>query len=513
MPIAAQTARGRATKKPQPQKAAEQPKAVEQENVPATAPQQAATADGKKEDCGCESKAPEEVADVNGVKIFITELDEPIKDKSQELQNQVIEARKRELDLQINSLLLEKESKRRGISTIKLLEREVMSKAKEPTEAEAQAFYDQNKDRLEGTFANLKKDIIAYLHDQRQQQEAENFAQKLRAASQIKILSKDVTAPKNEIERKRVFATVDGQPITSADIENSLRPVIFETQERIYEMRKSMLDTKINDILLAQEARKRNVTAEALLDAEIKAKVKLVPEEDARKFYDENKGRIEGGYDQVKFQVIQYLQQQEQTKAEAAFAQELRKTSKVEVFLREPEPPVYNIDTEDQPLKGNPQARVTIVEFTDFECPSCAYTHPILEELMKQYGDRVKLVVRDFPLNQHVHAIKAAEAAEAAREQGKYWEFISLMFHNQKALSVENLKEYATKAGLDRKLFDAALDSGKYLEKVRRDMADGQRVGVNSTPTVFINGRRIKDKSLENLKAAVEEALKTVAKK
>lgn len=511
LPVVAQTAKGRATRKPQPQKNAEQNKPVEQANVPATAPQSAT--DGKKdEDCGCDAKAPAEVADVNGVKIFITEIDEPIKEKNQELQNQVIEARKRELDLQINSLLLESESRRRGITTIKLLEQEVMSKAKEPTEAEAQAFYNQNKERIEGNFADLKKDIIAYLHDQRKQQEAEKFAQKLRAASQIKVLVKEITPPKNEIERKRVFATVNGQAITSGDIENSLRPVVFESQERIYEMRKAALDTKINDILLAQEVRKRNTTTEALIAAEIKSKTKLITEEEARKFYDENKGQIQGNYDQIKYQILQYLQDQEQRKAESAFAQELRKASRVEVFLREPEPPVYAIDTADQPLKGNPQARVTIVEFTDFECPSCAHTHPVLEELLKSYGDKVKLVVRDFPLNQHVHAIKAAEAAEAAREQGKYWEYISLMFHNQKALTVENLKEYATRLGLDRKLFDASLDSGKYLERVRRDMADGQRVGVNSTPTVFINGRRIKDKSLENLKAAVEEALKTVAK-
>jgi len=506
IPVVAQTTRGRATTKPQAQKATSEPTA--QTTQPQT------PTDGKKEeDCGCEVKAPEEVADVNGVKIFITEIDGPIKEKSQELQNQVIEARKRELDLQINAILLEAEAKKRGITAIKLLEQEVMSKAKAPTEAEAQALYDQNKAQIEGAFADLKNDIIAYLLEQRKQQEAGKFAERLRAASQVKVLVKEVTPPKNEIERKRVLATVNGQSITSADIEDSLRAVVYESQERIYEMRKAVLDNKINDILLAQEVRKRNTTTESLVESEIKAKTKLVSEEEARKFYDENKDRIQGSYDQVKYQVLQYLQQQEQRNAEAAFAKTLRDASKVEVFLREPEPPVYEIATDDQPLKGNPQARVTIVEFTDFECPSCAHTHPILEELMKQYSDRVKLVVRDFPLDQHTHAKKAAEAAEAAREQGKYWEFVSLMFHNQKALSVENLKQYATQLGLDRKQFDAALDSGKYVEKVRRDMADGHRVGVNSTPTVFINGRRIKDRSIENLKAALEEALKTVAMK
>jgi protein-disulfide isomerase len=173
-----------------------------------------------------------------------------------------------------------------------------------------------------------------------------------------------------------------------------------------------------------------------------------------------------------------------------------------------PDPPFLKIAIDDQPWTGAANPKVTIVEFTDYECPSCGRTAPVLEELIKEYADRVKLVVRDFPLDMHAHAFKAALAAEAAREQGKYWEYAGLLFKNQKALEVDNLKEYATQVGLDRAKFDQALDSGKYTDNVQRDLRDGGLVGVDSTPTVFINGRRVRDKTAEGLKAAIEAALK-----
>ena len=111
-----------------------------------------------------------------------------------------------------------------------------------------------------------------------------------------------------------------------------------------------------------------------------------------------------------------------------AFAEQLRRASTVQTNLTAPESPAFRIATDDQPVKGTANASVTIVEFTDFECPSCARQHPVLERIVNEFGDRVRLVVRDFPLSQHANARKAAEAAEAAREQGKYWEYASGAF-------------------------------------------------------------------------------------
>jgi len=207
---------------------------------------------------------------------------------------------------------------------------------------------------------------------------------------------------------------------------------------------------------------------------------------------------------------VEYLEGQEQTNAATAFAGKLRTTANLKDNLIEPEAPYYNISIDDRPWKGNPNAQVVIIEFTDFQCPSCGRTQPVLEQLMNEIGDKVKLVVRDFPLDQHAYAAKAAEAAEAARAQGKYWEYTALLFQNQNALEVVNLKEYATRLGLDRAAFDKALASGQYAAAVKKDLRDGTAAGVSSTPTVFVNGRKVKDKTLEGLKAAVQSALKVV---
>ncbi|HWP55823.1 MAG TPA: thioredoxin domain-containing protein, partial [Pyrinomonadaceae bacterium] len=211
----------------------------------------------------------------------------------------------------------------------------------------------------------------------------------------------------------------------------------------------------------------------------------------------------------TKDSIIRYLDQVEVRKAERAFLEQLRAAASIQIFLLAPESPVFAISTADQPTLGNAAAPVTIVEFTDYQCPSCAATQPDLKRLVKEFGDKVKLVARDFPLSQHVDAFKAAEAAEAAREQGKYWEYVEILMRNQSALGVAKLKDYAGELALDRGRFDQALESGKFTETVQRDINDGIKLGIDGTPTVFINGRRMSDKSYDALKANIEMALKS----
>jgi len=473
----------------------------------------AAPNEKKEGDCGCDSKVlPDVLAIINDVRITSKDIDEPIKNSLSSLYQQVIDARKRELYLQINSILLDAEAKKRGISPSKLLEEEVIAKTKEPTDEEAQVFYNQNKDRILGEFKDVKAAIINYLLNQRQSNEAKKLADRLRAASDVKILAADVTPPESEADRARILATVDGKGITSGDVEDALQPLIFSVQEQIYNLRKNELELKINNLLLEQEAQKRKITSRALLETEVTLKIKKVSETDARGFYEQNKDKIGGEYAQLKDQLVQYLQAREQRTAESSFASALRQAASIQVFLPAPEAPVYAIATDDQPSKGDAAAPVTIVEFTDYQCPSCAGTQPIIEQLLKEYANKLRLVMCDFPLAKHQNAFKAAEAAEAAREQGKYWDYIAILFNSQSALGIDKLKEYASKLGLDRQKFDQALDSGKFAEKVRRDLQDGLKIGINSTPTIFVNGKRIQERSYESLKAAVENALKTAAK-
>ena len=481
------------------------------QTVVVEAPNAQGQAAAKAEDCGCEGKpVPDLLATVGGVKITKQDISADTLRRIEELRRQVTDARKRELDLQINSILLEAEAKKRGVTTTKLLEMEVISKTPEPTDADARAFYDANKDRVAGSsFESVKADIVNYLRTQRQSEQAQRLADSLRAAAQVKKNVTEATPPGTEAERARVFATVNGRDITSADVEDSLRPLVYAVQEQVYDLLKRDVDLKINDTLLTQESQKRGMTARALLETEVTSKLPAVTDAEAQKFYDENKERINGDFARTKQQIVEYLREQNERKAMSDYADRLRAASQTQTFLAPPDPPVYKIATDDQPSKGGEKASVTLVVFTDFQCASCGPKHAALERVLSEYGERVRLVVRDFPLSQHADAQKAAEAAEAAREQGKYWEYVALLFQNSSALQVDKLKEYATRAGLDRVKFDAALDSGRFAEKVQRDVSDGLKAGVSATPAVFANGVQVRDTSYEGVKAAVEAALKS----
>lgn len=466
------------------------------------------------EDCGCENAPlPEVLAVVDGVKITPQDLSQQTRTRVAELQRQVVEARRGEVGLQVNSLLLEAEAKRRGVTTTKVIEAEVIAKAPETTDAEALAFFNQNKARIEAQaggaveFKQVKESIAALLRAQRRQALAGKLSERLRAAADVKILVGEATPPASPAERARLFATVDGRRITSGDVEDSLRALIYGVQEEVFRLRQRDLELKINDILLAQEAQKRQLTTRALLESEVDSKVAPVTEAQAQEFYNLNRERIDGEFAKLKPQIVRHIQEAEERRLLAGLAERLRKAAAVRTSLAAPVSPVFDIATDDQPAKGGADARVTIVEFTDFQCPSCAQVQPVLDRLVGEYGGRVRLVARDYPLPQHADAFKAAEAAEAAREQGKYWEYSAKLFGNQAALGADSLKRYATELGLDRARFDAALDGERHSEQVRRDVVDGQKVGVNGTPSLYINGRRVSDRTYAGLKAAIEAAL------
>jgi len=181
--------------------------------------------------------------------------------------------------------------------------------------------------------------------------------------------------------------------------------------------------------------------------------------------------------------------------------------------ISDSQPPKEVSDTDlvkkSSQVLGSEDAKVTIVEFSDFQCPACGAAHPVVKQVIKEYGDRILFVYRHFPLlATHQYALKAAEAAEAAGEQGKFWEYHDLLFANQDNLKTEDLKNYAKQVGLDMKKFNEALDSGKNKDKVLSDLDDGEKFGVTSTPTFFINGQMNRGVlNLDQFKSAIDKAL------
>ena len=229
--------------------------------------------------------------------------------------------------------------------------------------------------------------------------------------------------------------------------------------------------------------------------------------QEVAKFYAENKKNIRGELNSVQSQVAEFLEERDKLRLERELNERLRKGADVRILLQEPQAPTQLISVDDDPSRGDAKAPVTVVEFTDFQCPACAAMHPILEEVLKSYGNKVRFVVRDFPLPIHANARKAAEAANAAHQQGKFFEYAGLLFQRQDALDSASLKKYATELGLDRVRFDAALDKGTYADEVQRDLIDGETYGVDSTPTIFVNGVVLGTLSSEALRQAIDRAL------
>jgi protein-disulfide isomerase len=318
----------------------------------------------------------------------------------------------------------------------------------------------------------------------------------------------DINSP--NLNPASVVATIGGQPLTAGLLIERLKPIIYKMRVEAYEATKQRADQLVDNMLLLEEAKRRQVGPEEIVRAEISDKVRLPTEAEVTQFYNENKSRISGDLNSVRNQIATYLQNESRQRIEKDLSARLRKGADIRWLISEPPQLVQNISVDDDPSRGEATAPVTVVEFTDFQCPACAAMHPVLEEVLKSYGNKVRFVVRDFPLNQHEWARKAAEAANAANAQGKFFEYIAVLFKNQKALDVPSLKKYASEVGLDRARFDAALDRGVYAAEVQKDVEDGEMYGVGSTPTIFVNGVQLRVLSDEGLRAAIDRAASTL---
>lgn len=292
------------------------------------------------QDCGCEDKPQVTVlAVVNGVKITKQDLSIDARTQVSLVQDQVIAARSRARDQFINQLLLDAEAKRRGLTRAQLLELEVKSKIVEPTEEEAKSYYEQNRNRDAPDFKTAKNQVLAQIRSHRETQRALEFANALRAGAQIQVSDLPVTAPRNEAELARVFATVDGVEITSRDIEHALRNSIYLVQKQVYDIRKYDLDLRINDLLLEHEAKRLGTTPKSLIEQHVLLRLPVITEDHVRAYYEQHKSQLNGDLNDLKLPIMQQLLALEERKLALAYAEELRKAAAVQIYLSPPPTP------------------------------------------------------------------------------------------------------------------------------------------------------------------------------
>ena len=262
--------------------------------------------------------------------------------------------------------------------------------------------------------------------------------------------------------------------------------------QQIYDGRKQALDAIVAEMLIGQAATAQGTDPEAFTSAEVARRTKPVTDGQVLAFFQANQSDMQGRDMNAMSPLIRdYLDEQERTAAYEMLVAELREEGPpIRLIL---DAPRYQIDVSaDDPVLGNASAAVTLVEFSDFQCPFCAAVMPTLKRVQETYGDQVRIVWKDFPLTAiHPQAFGAAQAGQCAQEQGKFWELHDRLFANQQALQPESLKTHAAAAGLDAPAFNECLDSAKYAGHVQAQMDVGTSLGVASTPTVFVNGRMV----------------------
>jgi protein-disulfide isomerase len=309
-----------------------------------------------------------------------------------------------------------------------------------------------------------------------------------------------------------VVAEVGGRKITLKEVDERWQSMDPGERARVtqlmYQHRRNVLEQMVGDLVIEDAAKAANLTVPQYLEQETKKRLQPVSDADVQQFFDANKERAQGRtLDQLRQPIQEFLVSQRQQQARAQLVDDLtKKGGSVRVLL---DPPRQNIDVAaTDPVKGPASAPITIVEYSDYQCPFCARVNPTLERIVQAYGDKVKIVFKDFPLPNHLEAPKAAEAAHCAGEQGKYWQLHDRMFANQQALHIPQLKEYATGLELDMNAFNQCLDSGKHAGRVAENMKAGEALGVQSTPTLYVNGRPVVGaQPFEMFKAIIDEEL------
>ncbi len=308
-----------------------------------------------------------------------------------------------------------------------------------------------------------------------------------------------------------IAAYLGDEPITLAEVDDFIKADLTQMRQQIYEKRRSTLEQLVSKKLADQEAEARGITTQEYYQLEVASKVVEPTAEHGMAFYEQNKNRIKefqtNSYEDMAELIKQNLMNLKANEIQKELIAGLKEKAGFRLVLDAPR--VAVTIPPGEPEKGaGADAPVTIVEFSDYECGYCKRGHPEMMKLMAEYGDRVRLVYRDFPLATHAKARPAAVAARCAGDQGKYWEYSDDLMTSAGSLDRTNLLARGEKIDLDTTLFAACLDSGSHDAAVETAFKDGAALGVTGTPTMFVNGRMIVGvKPYELLKALVDEEL------
>lgn len=297
---------------------------------------------------------------------------------------------------------------------------------------------------------------------------------------------------------------IDGVKLTFADLERKRPTVLFQARNTFYEAQRKALEELIDEYLLEREAQKEKVPVAELLERHVNAKLPADPNDESLRVYFEGLD-VKEPFEAVRGKIVEHLRQRRITKMREAYMAGLRANARVSIDLT---PPRAEVSLAGVRVLGPAGAPLTLIEYADYECPYCQQIQPAVERVLAEYKDRVAYAYKDLPLPNHPAAQKASEAAHCAGAQDRYWEYHKTLVSG-KDLEVPKLKARAREMGLKGDVFDKCLDSGEKAAIVAGNLSEAQGLGLQGTPTLFINGRLLSGLiSYEKLREVVEEELK-----
>ena len=316
-----------------------------------------------------------------------------------------------------------------------------------------------------------------------------------------------------EMPAQTLLAEINGEGITVEQLEKALGARLVQVEEQIYALKRDKLNSLIAERLLRQEADKRGISVETLLDTEVTKKTPPLIEAEIEAVYQENRSRLPEDEAVGREKVRAALRQQKWAVQRKMFVDMLR--SQATLVDRLPPPPITRVEvsSDGAPVRGKTDAAVTLVEFSDFHCPFCKRVQSTLNQVLAKYPEQVQLYYRHLPLDSlHPQARRAAEAARCAQDQGKFWEYHDIIFEQAPKAEENDLKRYAEQIGLDIDKFTNCLFQNVHHQAVQKDLDEGSRLGFDGTPAFFINGRFLSGaQPLEEFVRVIEEELARAA--
>lgn len=318
--------------------------------------------------------------------------------------------------------------------------------------------------------------------------------------------------PPAAAEGSDAIATLNGEPISREQVEERAATKLYRLRWEIYNTLKTESEALVNDLLLKQEAERKGMTVDELLDVEVDRKAP-VPDSDAVDNYIKEKNVTSRSGEDMHARIAAYLTDRARIQRKLDFLAELRKKASFEFLLDPPARARANVSVDDDPMRGNPDAPITIIHFASFTCAICAESAAKIQKLTEEFPGMIRWVHRDFLNLFDERGLAAASAGETAHASGKFWAFHDHIYSFEGNFEKDEIGSMLEQVGVDPELFEQAEKDATYLMEIRHDIEDGVNAGVTGVPAIFVNGRMISGTfSYEQLKRVVEEELDAVGK-